>query len=279
MFAVIVYFWNSWLDHYFSDAAHLGSAVKNIIVATVITVILGFILKVIIEKVFMHGQAKAEVEELFSNLPLIGGGLLAAGLLILYSGSSEEGRPGMGGIDVISAFVIGAVQGLCLPFRGFSRSGATISTGLLLGIERRQIEEFSFALAVVLTPFAMGKELWRLIKAHSEMTHGHELVKLLTPGLLGMVCSFAAGYLALKLLSRLLEAGRWKYFGYYCVVAAAVVFGVAYEENADASVLVPAPMQVSAPATNAASSTPTPAPETNAESMPIAPGTNAAPGP
>jgi undecaprenyl-diphosphatase len=228
MFAVIVYFWNSWLDHYFSDAAHLWNAFKNIVAATAITGIVGLALMFIIEKVFLHGGPKAEVEDLFSNLPLMGGALLAAGVLILYSGSTEEKRPGSGGIDVVSAFVIGAVQGLCLPFRGFSRSGGTISAGLLLGIERRQIEEFSFALAVVLTPLVVGKELWRLIKAHPEMTHGPALMKLLTPGLAGMVCSFAAGYVALKLLSRLLETGRWKYFGYYCVVAAAVVFGLAY---------------------------------------------------
>jgi len=56
----------------------------------------------------------------------------------------------MSGIDTVKSVVIGAVQGLCLPFRGFSRSGGTISAGLLVGIERRQIEEFSFALAVVL---------------------------------------------------------------------------------------------------------------------------------
>ncbi len=65
MFAVIVYFWNSWLDHYCSDASRLWESVKNIVVATVVTVIVGFILKLIIEKIFMHGQAKAEVEELF----------------------------------------------------------------------------------------------------------------------------------------------------------------------------------------------------------------------
>jgi len=229
MFAVIVYFWNSWLAHYFSDASHLGDAVRNIAAATVITLIGGLALKLIIEKIFMHGQAKAEVEELFSYLPLIGGALLAAGLLILYSGSSEEKRPGSSGIDMIGSLVIGAVQAFCVPFRGFSRSGATISTGLLLGIERRQIEEFSFALAVALTPFADVWELRRLVKAHPEIRLGQELMKLLTPGLLGMACSFAAGYLALKLLSRLLETGRWKYFGYYCVVAAAVVFGLAYE--------------------------------------------------
>jgi undecaprenyl-diphosphatase len=302
MFAVIVYFWNSWLDHYFSDASRLGDAVKNIAAATVITVIVGLILQEIIKKIFMHGQPKAEIEDLFSQLPLIGGALLAAGLLIIYSGSSEEKRPGTSGIDVVGALVIGVVQGFCLPFRGFSRSGGTISAGLLLGIERRQIEEFSFALAVVLTPLVVVKELWRLIKAHPEMTHGPALVKLLTPGLLGMVCSFVAGYLALKLLSRLLEAGRWKYFGYYCLVAAAVVFGLAYEEkSAMAATAVIAPASVSttgtdssSPETNAAPVMPVApqapsavpaapmvpvAPATNAESAPIAPGTNPAPGP
>ena len=225
MFAVIVYFWNSWLAHY---ASHLGDVVKNIVVATIVTAIVGLVLQVIIEKIFMHGQAKAEIEDLFAKLPLIGAALLAAGVLILYSGSREEKQPGSGGLDLVSSTIIGAVQGLCLPFRGFSRSGGTISAGLLLGIERRQIEEFSFALAVVLTPLVVGKELWRLVKNHPEVTHGGELAKLLTPGLLGMVCSFVAGYLALKVLSRLLEGGHWKYFGYYCVGAALVVFGLAY---------------------------------------------------
>jgi undecaprenyl-diphosphatase len=240
MFAVIVYFWNSWLDHYCSDATRLGDAVKNIATATVVTVIVGFILKLLIEKVFMHGQAKAEVEELFSNLPLIGGALLAAGVLIIFSGSSEEKWPGAGKVDVVKSLIIGAVQGLCLPFRGFSRSGGTISAGLLLGIERRQIEEFSFALAVILTPVVVVMELWRLIKAHPEITHGSELVKLLEPGLAGMACSFVAGYLALKLLSKLLEGGHWKYFGYYCVVAAASVFGLAFEEGSASASMPPA---------------------------------------
>ena len=275
MFAVIVYFWNAWLDHYCSDASRLWESVKNILAATAITLVVGLAFKLIIEKIFMHGQAKAEVEELFSYLPLIGGALLAAALLILYSGSSEEKRPGTSGIDIMSALMIGAVQGLCLPFRGFSRSGGTISAGLLLGIERRQIEEFSFALAVVLTPIVVVLELWRLVKAHPEVTHGSALVKLLTPGLLGMVCSFVAGYLALKLLSQLLEAGRWKYFGYYCLVASAVVFGLAYATttNSSAATTNAAPIPVidsTAPATL------TPAPDTNAAPVPPAtPTTNA----
>jgi undecaprenyl-diphosphatase len=261
MFAVIVYFWNSWLDHYFVDAKRLGDTVKNIAAATVITAIVGLALKLIIEKVFMHGQAKAEVEELFSYLPLVGGALLAAGALIIFSGSSEEKWPAAGKIDITKASIIGLVQGFCLPFRGFSRSGGTISAGLLLGVERRQIEEFSFALAVVLTPIVVVMELLRLMKAHPEMTHGPSLMKLLEPGLAGMVCSFAAGYLALKVLSSLLEAGRWKYFGYYCLVAALVVFGLAYQESAMASTLP---------------ETPAPVASTNAEIAPAPPATNAA---
>jgi undecaprenyl-diphosphatase len=228
MFAVIVYFWNSWLAHYFNDAVQLERAVKTIAVATAVTVVAGLALQWIIEKIALHGHAKAEVEDLFSQLPLIGAALLAAGLLILCSGMIEERRPGSKGIALPDALIIGAVQGLCLPFRGFSRSGGTISAGLLLGIQRRQIEEFSFALAVVLTPLVVGKELLRLVKAHSDVLHGPGLVKLLTPGLAGMVCSFVAGFLALKLLSRLLETGRWKYFGYYCLAAAALVFGLAH---------------------------------------------------
>jgi undecaprenyl-diphosphatase len=292
MFAVIVYFWNAWLDHYFSDAKRLGDAAKNILVATGVTVGVGFALKLLIEKVFLHGQPKAEIEELFSNLPLIGAALLAAGALIIYSGTTEERWPGRGKIDLVKAGIIGAVQGICLPFRGFSRSGGTISAGLLLEVERRQIEEFSFALAVVLTPIVVVLELWRLIKAHPEMTHGGAMIKLLEPGLVGMVCSFVAGYLALKLLSSLLEAGRWKFFGYYCVVAALVVFALAYTEPASGQSIkgesgyVPVAPQAS-PTTNADQLPPAPVPSMNTSSpatmlpasvpQPVAPSTNAAP--
>ncbi len=117
-----------------------------------------------------------------------------------------------------SAAWIGAVQGLCLPFRGFSRSGATISTGLILGVVRRQAEEFSFALAVVLTPAVIAKEAYRLYKSHVLSAAGqtHELMHLVTPSLFGMMLSFVAGLVALRWLSRWLEQGRWHYFGAYC---------------------------------------------------------------
>jgi undecaprenyl-diphosphatase len=111
------------------------------------------------------------------------------------------------------------VQGLCLPFRGFSRSGATISVGMLQGIKKVRVEAFSFALAVILTPIVVGREALRLQHAdHSGFAAAA------FPSLLGMVFSFVAGLLALKWLSSWLEQGRWFYFGIYCVLASIGVF-------------------------------------------------------
>jgi len=228
MFAVIAYFWKSWGAHYFGNASLFWKMAGNMVVATVATGIVGLALQWVIEKIFLRGQAKAEVEILFAQLPLIAGALAAAGALIIYSGSVEEKNPGAKDITTTGAFIVGLVQGLCLPFRGFSRSGGTISTGLLLGVERRRIEEFSFALAVVLTPLVIAKELLRLIKAHPEITHAAQLARISLPGLLGMICSFGSGLLALWLLSRWLEQGRWKFFGYYCLIAAAAVAALAH---------------------------------------------------
>jgi undecaprenyl-diphosphatase len=227
MFAVIVYFWSSWREHYFSSVPAFRNVAINVVIATVLTAIVGVALQLVIEKVFLKGPAKAEVEVLFSNLALIAGALLAAGLLIIYSGLREEKNKRRSDVSASQACWIGAVQGLCLPFRGFSRSGATISTGLLLGVGKRRMEEFSFALAVVLTPPVILRSLWRLIKEGSGTGQSPPLVHAALPGLFGMVCSFVAGWLALKLLSRWLESGRWKFFGYYCIGAAIIVFGLA----------------------------------------------------
>src|SRR5665647_1029134 len=105
---------------------------------------------------FAHNSPNFEIENLFGNSRLMAASLATAGILIIVSSLSKP-KPN-GELSIIPAIVIGAVQGLCLPFRGFTRSGATISTGLVLGVARRKAEEFSFALAVVLTPVVIVKE-------------------------------------------------------------------------------------------------------------------------
>jgi undecaprenyl-diphosphatase len=223
MFAVIAYFWNNWKRDYFSAPGKLQPFVVQIILATFCTGIVGYGLKEVIEKIFMRGMPHAEVEDLFANLPLIAGALAAVGLLIIYAGLREEKSPCHSEIQPVHSCWIGLVQGICLPFRGFSRSGSTISTGLLLGLPRQKLEEFSFALAVVITPPVIAKETLRLHKAHTLNGNGSAL-HLFAPGLVGMILSFVAGLLALKWLTNWLEGGRWRFFGYYCLVAAAGVF-------------------------------------------------------
>ncbi len=225
MFAVIVYFWRGWKRDYFASIGQLQWFAIQVAIATVCTGVVGYGLKVLIEKIFMRGVPHAEIEDLFSNLPLIAGALAVVGGLIIYAGLRAEKSSRPSEVQPAHAIWIGIVQGICLPFRGFSRSGSTISTGLLLGLPKPKLEEFSFALAVVLTPPVVAKEAYRLLKEHALNGPGTAL-HLFLPGIVGMVFSFLAGLLALKWLSGWLESGRWQWFGYYCLVAAAGVLAV-----------------------------------------------------
>jgi undecaprenyl-diphosphatase len=227
MFAVICYFWKQWGRTYFQSMEAFKRIFILLIVATLLTGIVGEALIKAIEKFAFHGVQNAEVEQLFGRLDLIAPALAAVGILILIAGIYEKRHPlatsnGDGGLDMKQGALIGIVQGLCLPFRGFSRSGATISTGLLAGVEKSRAEAFSFALAVLLTPAADGREVLRLMKAQ-HISHGLNLASAMGPSLLGMVCAFVAGLAALKWLSKWLESDRWYLFGIYCLVAAVAV--------------------------------------------------------
>ena len=229
MFAVIFYFWKAWKTSFFASKQIFLDAIKQIIAATVLTGIVGLSLKFLIEKIFMKDIPHAEIELLFGNLMIISAALAVAGVLILYAGIKTMGSrnlfKGRESLALSQSCYIGAVQGICLPFRGFSRSGATISTGLLLGISRRKAEEFSFALAVVLTPPIIVREVMRFLHEQSGLPASTtSLAQLFAPSLLGMVLSFASGLVALRWLSNWLETGRWYLFGVYCMGASVVVF-------------------------------------------------------
>src|SRR5437879_4268725 len=114
MFAVIAYFWKSWKQHYFSSVANFKAIALNVIIATIVTGVIGVALQLLIEKIFLKGTEKAEVESLFSQLPLIAAALLAVGGLIIYSGLREEQNRRAGDVDYKKACGIGAIQGLCL---------------------------------------------------------------------------------------------------------------------------------------------------------------------
>jgi len=242
MFAVIAFFWNTWKKAYFSSTAAFKQFAILVIWATLLTGIVGEAIKKVIEKTLFHGAEKAEIEQLFSHLELIAPALAAAGVLILVAGLferrhvmnpvSDSARGGALGnsyatVTFRQAGWMGMLQGLALPFRGFSRSGSTISIGMLVGATKERAERFSFATAVVLTPPVVAVEALRLHNAsHTASLAGVpiDMKGSLVFSLLGMVFSFLAGLVALKWLSSWLENGRWYLFGIYCLLASGIVF-------------------------------------------------------
>lgn len=234
MFAVLLYFWNRWKKLLRTQSR---SFLRTVVLATAVTGVVGLALKILIEKVILEkalGHSKGEVELLFQHLPLIAANLLLVGGLIVYAAKKNTNVvPAPTEAKTLSdadATRIGLIQAICLPLRGFSRSGATISVALIRGVPRMLAEDFSFALAVVLTPPVIlleARRLFKSIEGHAALTP-QDLSSLLRPAMVGMACSFVAGLLALKWLSRWLESGRWQYFGYYCLVAGAVVIGLSF---------------------------------------------------
>ena len=188
MFAVILYFWRAWKKSLFASRAVFKQQAVRLLIATMLTARRhplignregpeksGYLVK------DAERACRSRIESLFDNLGLIAGALAAAGVLILIAGLAERATARNREIGIREAAWIGAVQGLCLPFRGFSRSGATISTGMLLGVLKARVEEFSFALAVILTPPVIGREVWRSIRAHREAWNFDVTWRLIRP--------------------------------------------------------------------------------------------------
>jgi undecaprenyl-diphosphatase len=226
MFAVIVYFWQKWRSTYWQSLAAFKKFAGLLTLASVFTGVVAEASIQMIEKTVYRDVPHAQIEDLFSRLDLIAPALALVGLLILIAGILDKRGPRTLGepndLNLGQAGLIGAVQGLCLPFRGFSRSGATISVGILAGVPRSRAETFSFALAVILTPPVVARETMRLIQA--EQVRGFaNLASTIFLSVVGSVLAFLAGLLALRWLSQWLEGGRWYLFGIYCLLAAFAV--------------------------------------------------------
>ena len=244
MFSVIVYFWKSWKQTYFSSVEAFNRFAAQLLWATLLTGVLGEALRKFLVRGPFVSDKNIDIEQLFGRLDLLAPALAAVGILILVAGLVELRQRRQlpltvtsqvleaslhdgGNLTLAQSTWMGLVQGLALPFRGFSRSGSTISAGILAGAPRERAERFSFALAVVLTPVVVAMEAMRLEKASRAAASAGTRINLsgsIATSLLGMFFAFLAGLVALKWLSSWLEKGRWFYFGIYCLLAAAAVF-------------------------------------------------------
>lgn len=185
---------------------------------------------------------KDYVEQLFGSLPVVGIALLVTALLLFLS---DRGRaripapagcpetlpdtagcpetlpdkaPGRhrNGISYLQALVIGLSQAIAV-IPGLSRSGTTISTGLLCGVRREDVAQFSFLM--VLVP-VLGEAFLDVVGGDLASSSVGAL-----PLLLGFVSAFVSGLLACKVMLALVRRARMKWFALYCAIVGLAVLG------------------------------------------------------
>ena len=151
---------------------------------------------------------KSIADQLFSSSFLTGLMLMLTGLLLWLTRRANPNNKGAGieGFSRTKAFTIGIVQGLAI-IPGISRSGSTISIGLLLGIDREVAARYSFLLSI---PAIVGAGALSLKDGLSQTDPAIRL------SLLGAAAAALVGYGALKVLLRMVKKGRLYVFAPYC---------------------------------------------------------------
>lgn len=167
---------------------------------------------------------KDQVEDLFGKgLIVVGCCLLLTALLLWLSdkfGARVGGKNHRNGISYGQAFIVGIGQA-CAVAPGLSRSGTTIATGLLTGVKRERMAEFSFLM--VLAPI-IGEQLLDILKSlkGEVVLFGPEVSPLALA--LGFVAAFLSGLFACKAMIALVRRAKLWWFSVYCVLAAALCF-------------------------------------------------------
>ena len=152
------------------------------------------------------------VDQIFGSVWIVGVMLLVTGTLLWFTRQmSVEGRP-LIKVSIRDVLIIGLMQGIAI-MPGISRSGSTISIALFLGINREIAGRYSFLLSI---PAILGAMILGL---DSTIIQTNIPVKII---LLGTLTAGIVGYIALKILLRLVKQGRLHYFAPYCWLLGAV---------------------------------------------------------
>lgn len=165
-----------------------------IILATIPTGIMGILLK-------------DAVESIFRGTVYVGIFLMITAVILYYSERHSSGQITQKNMSFKQALTIGICQGIAvLP--GISRSGATIASGLCLGLNREYAARYSFLLSV---PAVLGAGLIQI----KDITTLDASVTVL---LAGLISSIIFGYLSIKLLMKMIKGWSLDIFAYYCAI-------------------------------------------------------------
>ena len=158
-----------------------------------------------------------QIETLFSGrILLVGSMLIVTGLLLFVADKTKNTTQSVG---FGQSLIIGIAQAIAI-LPGISRSGATISTSVIFGIDREKAARFSFLMVV---PLIFGKMAKDILSG--------EIVSesaALTPLIAGFVAAFITGLIACKWMISIVKKSQLKYFSYYCFTIGilAIIFTV-----------------------------------------------------
>ena len=182
--------------------ALFGDSLTTVAVCLIITAVLLFL-----SDIFGNGSARKRISK--APAPVVGE-------------SVEPVEGARNGINFWQAFVVGIGQALAVA-PGLSRSGTTIATGLLCGVKRSVMAQFSFLM--VLVPI-LGEQFLDIMKAVSgEASLGGGLGPLCLA--VGFVSAFLAGLFACKAMVALVRKAKLGWFALYCAIVAVLIFIIA----------------------------------------------------
>ncbi|MGB0769634.1 MAG: undecaprenyl-diphosphate phosphatase [Flavobacteriaceae bacterium] len=160
---------------------------------------------------------ETELESLFSNnIVLVGAMLIITGLLLLLADRAQNTSKN---VSFKNALTVGVAQAVAI-LPGISRSGATISTAVLLGIDKTKAARFSFLMVI---PLIFGK----IFKDIFSGELSYENAQITSLGI-GFIAAFVSGLLACTWMIRLVKNSQLKYFAYYCAVVGIIAILLTY---------------------------------------------------
>ena len=160
---------------------------------------------------------KSKVEGLYGNTIFIGVALLLTGFLLFWSDRMAKGKKTAKSATMLDALLVGVGQAIAVV-PGLSRSGTTISAGLVRGFSRKFAVRFSFLMSI---PAVLGANILSIAEAVQEGID----TSLLPAYFIGTAVAAVSGYFAIGLVNLLTNKGKFGNFAYYCwgIGAAAVV--------------------------------------------------------
>ncbi len=135
---------------------------------------------------------------------------LVTGALLLMSTYISKKKTLNREVNTTDAFAVGLAQVFAAGFPGISRSGSTISTGMICGVSKEYMVEYSFILGIPAIVVANIVEFKDAVEAGAQLE--------ILPTIIGIFVSAVVGVACIKLLQWILKKDMWKYFGFYCLV-------------------------------------------------------------